>query len=310
MVNQSVIQTLAYFDIFEHPLTREELYRSLWKDESGVSSADFVNTIDKLAHQKVVGQKWGYYFLPQREAIVETRRRRTLIVERKMKIAQRAIKKMRWIPFIRAVFVCNTLGIQIAREESDVDIFIVTEKGRIWFVRFCALVLFALLGMRAGYGRTRDKICLSFFATRDALDMSVLQLGEPDIYLVYWLSSLVPVYDPCHLYDEVQKANQWAREYIALAASYELLRRWRVDDTFFSTCMRRLCELIFGGSFGDVVQKLLKRIQLKRIDNNFGDLIAASDSRVVVNDHILKFHDNDRREQYRKEWMKHISHIT
>ena len=31
MIEHSVFQTLAYFDIFEHPLTREELYRSLAK---------------------------------------------------------------------------------------------------------------------------------------------------------------------------------------------------------------------------------------------------------------------------------------
>lgn len=310
MVNQSVIQTLAYFDIFEHPLTREELYRSLWKNESGVSSMDFVNAIDELAHQKVVGQKWGYYFLPGREEIVETRRRRTLIVERKMEIARRAIQKMRWIPFIRAVFVCNTLGFQIAREEGDIDVFIVAEKGRIWFVRFCTLVLFALLGMRAGRGDARDKICLSFFATRDALDMSALQLGEPDIYLVYWLQSLVPVYDPHHLYQEIQKANQWTREYIAEEASYDLLKRWRVDDGAIQKCAGRLLELFFCGSFGDALQVILKRIQMKRIDKNFGALIDAPDSRVVVSDTLLKFHENDRREYYRGEWMKHVSHIT
>lgn len=309
MVNQSVIQTLAYFDIFDHPLTKEELHRALWKG-GRVHFNSFIEELNECIEKGVVGQTWGYYFLPEREEIVETRRRRILIVERKMKIAKRAIQKMRWIPFIRAVFVCNTLGVQIAREESDVDIFVVAEKGRIWFVRFYALVLFALLGMRAGRGHTQDKICLSFFATRDALDMSALQLGEPDIYLVYWLSSLVPVYDPYHFYDEIQKANQWARNYVAHEASYELLRRWRVDDAVFSKFIRRLFELIFDSSFGDAFQKILKRIQMKRIDKNFGYLIAAPDSRVVVNDRILKFHENDRREQYRKEWEKHVSHIT
>lgn len=305
-LKESVLQTLAYFDIFDHPLTKEELHRALWK-RGGVELESFMGELEACVAKGVIGHQWGYYFLPGREAIVETRRRRTLIVERKMKIAQHAIKKMRWIPFIRAVFVCNTLGVQIARKEGDIDICIISEKGRIWFVRFCALILFALLGMRAGRGHTQDKICLSFYVTRDALDMSALQLGEPDIYLVYWLNSLVPVYDPHHLYHEIQKVNQWTLQYVGEEPLYELLHRWRVDDAVFSKYVRRLFELILRGWFGDVFQKILKRMQTKRIDKNFGDLIASPDSRVVVNDHILKFHDNDRREYYRNEWVNRVN---
>lgn len=299
---EAILQTLAYFDIFEHPLTKEELHRALWKGGS-VNLDSLMGWLNTCVEKGAIARKWGYYFFPGREEIVETRRRRTLIVERKMEIAKRAIQKMRWIPFVRAVFVCNTLGVQIAREEGDIDVFIVAEKGRIWIVRFCALVLFALLGMRAGRGHTQDKICLSFYVTRDALDMSALQLGEPDIYLVYWLQSLVPVYDPHHLYHEIQKVNQWMRQYVGEEVSYELLRRWRVDDTVVTKGVRRFREFILGGSFGDVIQEILKHIQMKRIDKNFGELIVAPDSRVVVNDHILKFHDNDRREYYRNEWI-------
>ena len=43
-----------------------------------------------------------------------------------MKIANRAVEKIRWVPFLRAIFVCNTLAGPGLKEESDIDVFIIT----------------------------------------------------------------------------------------------------------------------------------------------------------------------------------------
>lgn len=48
-------------------------------------------------------------------------------------------------------------------------------------------------------------------------------------------------------------------------------------------------------------ERLAKEIQLRRLPARILDMMNK-DSRVVVTDSVLKFHDNDRRAEYRDRW--------
>jgi hypothetical protein len=38
--------------------------------------------------------------------------------------------------------------------------------------------------------------------------------------------------------------------------------------------------------------------------------MANKDSRVITSDSILKFHENDRREEYKNKWIQRISELA
>ena len=40
------------------------------------------------------------------------------------------------VPFIKMVAVCNTLGYDNAAKDSDIDLFIIAKRGRLFIVRF------------------------------------------------------------------------------------------------------------------------------------------------------------------------------
>lgn len=301
-LRQSISRTLAYFDVFGYPLTKEELWRYLLRmtdnTDLRITYADFVLQLDGVLN------KDGFYFLPGREENVETRQRAVKWFEEKMKIAKRAVKKIRWVPFLRAVFICNTMAGPGLKEESDIDIFIITRRGRIWLVRFLATFVLKFFRLRTFKNKTKDRVCLSFFVTDDNLNLSKIALDE-DVYLMYWLAQLIPVYDPDNLHVSVQRANQWVEKYLPNAfVPYELSERLRVDNGRISKFVKNLLEKIWGGKYGDLMEKQAGEAQKIRIKMNYAS------AGIIVSEQMLKFHENDRRSEYRQRWLKKIDQTS
>ena len=128
MIKQSILKTLHYFDITKFPLTKEEIFSWLWQCPN-VSREQLEWELQILNEEKKIGEKYGYYFLYGGEDAVEWRRERLLSSEDKMKIALKAAKKINFIPFLRAIFVCNTVGSEQSTENSDID-FLIKFKGK------------------------------------------------------------------------------------------------------------------------------------------------------------------------------------
>ena len=142
------------------------------------------------------------------------RARSVRILEKKMKIAERTMKRLRLIPFLEAVMVTNTIALGAPRPGSDIDLCLITRPGRLWTVRLLLILILDLRRQRPTPGRTADKICPCFFIADDRLSLERVADETPDIYLLYWLCHLTPLYDPRGVLDRVQAANQWVGEFV------------------------------------------------------------------------------------------------
>jgi len=303
MLNKSILQTLAYFDIFNHPLTKEELFRCLMKidDQSFINYPDFLSQLDNL---KDVENRDGFYFLVGRDENVAIRQARVKILEQKMKIAVRGIKKIAWLPFVRAVFVCNTLAMGVAEENSDIDVFIIVKKKRIFLARILATLSLSLFGLRRTKKKVNNRICLSFYVSDDNLNLEKISLKN-DVYLVYWLNSLIPVYDPEKLHESIIRANRWVEKYLLNGLqSYIVSRQWRAESGRVGRFFKNFLETVWSGKYGDLIEAQAKGAQLAKMKMNLNSVKDQPDTRVIVSDGILKFHENDRREEYKKLWLE------
>jgi hypothetical protein len=308
-LKQSILQTLAFFDVFHHGLTLEEVQTYLWR--GGVAEKNSTNrALHDLVQAKLIRYDRGYYGLTP---TANKRIIRIPHIEHKQQIAITAAKKLRYVPFVRAVFVCNNLALGTVHADSDVDVCIVTRSGRIWIARLLATVLLRLMRIARTRYTSVDKVCLSFYVTDSALDMSGITLGTPDIYLMYWVRSLVPLYDPYNHYSELQKKNTWITPYIRMIQQKKLSSRIRVDlPTGLFAYIPRICEQLWRGRLGDIIELQAKELQKTKMKFRFESIRDEPDSRVIVSDDMLKFHENDRRVQYREAWeervIKHDAH--
>lgn len=313
-LRQSIQKTLAYFDIYDYPLTGQEVHRFLWQQE-----ASLVQVLRALTEMKDAGEvhtSRGFYYLPGRSSTVSLRLGATVIEERKMKIAKRAVKKLRWIPFVEAVFVCNTLAAHIAKKNSDIDFFIITKENRIWITRLLVILSMIMFRFRITGKKRADKVCLSFYSTDAHLNLSDIALskdeqGLPDIYLLYWLGQLAPVYDPKGILETIQRENNWVSRYIPqLFGEHTMWKRWSVVNTKVQVHMKWFFEMMWQGNYGSLLNGHAEQIQTPKLEANFYGIKDEDDSRVVISDSLLKFHSNDRRAFFRDMWKRRVQNIV
>lgn len=323
MKEKAIIETLAWFDVFDTPLTKEEVGKWLWgvritdppatRSEAlraGNTDVQITEVLQEMTARDQIGSSQGFYFLPGRGETVEKRQLSVPIIDKKMDIAKKAAKKLRWIPFFRAMFVCNTVASSSASHCSDIDVFIVIRKGRLWLTRLLITLTLTFFRLRRNKKHVANKICLSFYVTDAHLDLSDVTIDAPDIYMAYWIDQLIPVYDPDNVREEIMKQNTWAKELIPNAfQKFVLHPRWRVEDGAIAKRIKRMFEAVWKGGYGNLLEKQAKGAQEKKMAMNFSSIKDEPDSRVVIDDTMLKFHENDRRAKFREEWRKRITHV-
>jgi DNA polymerase III sliding clamp (beta) subunit (PCNA family) len=61
-------------------------------------------------------------------------------------------------------------------------------------------------------------------------------------------------------------------------------------------------EFCLQGMFGNLIEKVSRCVQKKKMSFNLNSIQNEKDARVVIKDDMLKFHENDRRELFKKLW--------
>ncbi len=308
------------------------------------------STAGRLIKERGLGgnieYKNGFYFLAGRGAIAEERLGRYNFVDRKFKRAIAAARFYKFIPWIKMIAVGNLMGAHNLKDSSDIDLFIITETKRIWLARFFCVFLAKILGWRPKPGNIKDKICLSFFVSDKAMELRSLMISaspgaefkgfladarndkeeieddkeEADIYFIYWLANLTPIYDRGGVYEKFMAANSWLKNYLPNWPAYAFAvakapasKPAREQPGFWSKrrdagspwpiFYRDVVDLFFGG-----LEPWFKKLQVKLLPENLKKMMNL-DTRVVVNDSVLKLHINDRREYYNNNCIRKIKEL-
>lgn len=285
MISLSYYKNLVFHDIFSYPLTERELKKFAWQDESEDNK-------NKTNYQI----QTGFYFLPKKVNNIKIRNDNFVFSINKLRKTRRLIKWLRLLPSVKMIAVCNSLGYFNATQTSDIDLFIITDQNKIWLTRFWLQSFLKILRLRPfDRGYKQDSFCLTFFLSQDNLDISSIQINKPDVYLVYWTTKLLPIYDPEKIYLKFFTTNHWLKKYLPHVEPIELDSNWTVKKTFFT-------KLFFWLSL-PIWESILKKIQWKLLPTALKEL-ANQDTRVIATDSILKFHGyDDKREYYQKLWQ-------
>jgi hypothetical protein len=296
-IEKGIIKTLCWFDCFDYPLTAEELWRyGLFSVPCSLDSVK--EALDGLS----IGNKCQlteiFYHLPTRQKIVVERKRRYNHADQKFKKALFFVRLFSYLPSVEFVAMANLIGSHNLRAGGDIDLFMIVRPGRLWTVRFLTAALAKLLGVRPTAENSQDTICLSFYATSDNLALEpVAELSQ--FYFYYWLAFLTPLYDRGGIHERLLAANPWLfgrlPNFFAPKphhARVVMSRRCLVAEALEACC----------GFF----EKSLKSWQLAIMPQSLREA-ANKDSRVVMNDRMLKLHANDRRAEFQLRYHERLS---
>lgn len=304
-VRDALLRTLAFHETWGHAPTRPEWAMTL--DGHSCGHADVMQEIAGLEADGTVLSRYGRYAFPvgaqfiapgssgrpegvmnHAPTLIDRLRENELYAPRKRRAAQRVARWLARLSSVRFVALCNTTALGHARDEGDLDFFVVARAGTIMQTRGLAALPFKLFGRRPGRGDERDAVCLSYFVGDDGLDLGPHMLEPDDPYFRYWFLSLLP------LYDDGVSESLW-RANAAITSRHPCARPWMVPPDF--RVVRPSLRIPIFPSF----ERMAANAQIRAFPPAIRDLMNR-DRRVIVNDNVLKFHVEDGREEYRRRY--------
>ncbi len=252
---QCLLITLLYADIFDYPLTREELHYWLV----------FLPSQHKLSLPKEVKKQKGFVFFPKREAIVSLRKKRKQLAKEKWQIAKRASRLLRWVPTIELVGITGGLAMENAKQDDDIDFLFIVAPGTIWVSRFLVIAVMEVFGMRRRpkAQNVKNAICLNMFMTSDALSLSI---GERDLYTAHEVLQMQPLWERGGIYQKFLQENAWVKIFLPTAWKHKYAtekKQWvgqRIWLFKFFEPLARMIQLWYmSGRTNEVVSDTLLR---------------------------------------------------
>ena len=177
----AILKVLAYFDIFQYPLTAAEIKKYL---DQPLHDHDLEHTLRHLLHDQHIYQLGEFYSLHNNPLLALRRREGN---QRAAKLMPRAMKAGRFLyqfPFVSAIGISGSLSKNFADERSDVDFFIITKANRLWIAR-TLMHLFKKLTFLTGH---QHYFCMNYY-----IDETALRIEDENIYTALEIATLVPV---------------------------------------------------------------------------------------------------------------------
>lgn len=263
----NTIDPLVFYKIMKYPVPKNK-EQFFWFEE-----------ISNLAENNIDNYSWD---------------EKNLLIDDFMLVINKYWFLYRSFPFVSNIYLCNSISFNAIDEDSDIDFFLVTKQNRIWTSRFFSVLMCQLFWLRWWKQKKPKKIDLGFYVSEDVLNMYNLCLKPYDLYIVYWLVHLVPLYsENINNKDVIFQENKWLKNYLPNLSIKSNIHLW---NQFFewSNLFKKIVEKILWWFLWDFFEFLIKSIWLpiviyktkKQWKNAWG---------IIVSDKILKFHWADIR---------------
>jgi len=245
-IKEKILATLAYFDLFKYPLTRAEVYLFLGNKYHYDFFDDALNV---LLNNGVIYQFDRFFSLKNDYRLAARRVEGNKKADELIAIARRVGSVLIQFPYVRGVAVSGSLSKNFADEKSDIDLFIITAKNRLWVAR---TIMHCLKKMSFLVNR-EHYFCMNYY-----IDEQELQIAEKNIYTAIEIGTLIPMEGDI-VFEKFYAANAWTREFLPN-------KNLRVASAkpAKTGLLKRLFELIFDSPLGDVIDTLLMKITASR----------------------------------------------
>jgi len=306
-LQKNILYTLAFFDLLGKPLTLFECWKNLFFIFPGTRKPSLLEVEAVLEKHPRVKSKNGFYFKKGREDLVRERQVRHNFSRERWKRGLCVSRFLSFLPFVKMIGLCNTVAFNLAGGKSDIDFFIISKKNKIWTTRFLVTALVSLFGLRRHDRKIANRVCLSFYLTDPDLDLERIALqnqkGEmDDPYLAYWCSRVSPIYD-AGTAKKFFKVNAWVKKFLPQTIFFQPVPRCFAANNFARRILRKTVSGLLNFQF---LEKFFRRLQLAKMSRNTKSVAAEKNTKVIISDQMLKFHEKDLRFFY-QDYMQKLS---
>lgn len=314
-INSAILSTLIYSDIFDYPLTKEELWKYLISKENiprklfntVIAGQSVTKTLPYISSSLVkqtgsfvclrVGELKGwvtifpFFCLRGREHIIQKRIEREKISEKKIIIAKKYAKVLSVIPTVQLIGISGSLSMKNADQKDDVDFFIITKKRTIWLTRLLILLLLQVIGRRRKRtdAYNANKICVNLLFDESDLHFSK---ERQNLYTAHEIVQMKPLFIRATTYSGFLFANKWITEF--LPNVLEIATERQSD--------RATTRKYTKNRFVAFVEFIAKHLQLA--------YMRKHRTKEIITDTILAFHPEDKKDKVLGDFNKKIELLS
>lgn len=302
-IQLSLLKTISFFDVLQIAPTWIECTAWLeWDGGGGIdrqslpSAVELIEARDALVQDRRIEFEFGRVALHGRLAsLVTVFADRMPLMARKLRHARSAVRWILRSDAVRFVALVNTTALASARDEGDLDFFIIVKHGSIWSTRLLSGFPYRIAGKLSGKNAVPDAVCLSYFISDQSLDISSHLLTPDDPYFRYWFCSMLPLYDD-GISEELWKQNASIHQKHPFAPRWEIAPDLKVDPPLL-----RFHVL-------PAIESLARKFQMGWFPSLITDRMNQ-DTSVMVKDSVLKFHLEDGRAEYRQQYINTLKSV-
>jgi predicted nucleotidyltransferase len=245
-INKDILATLAYFDLFNYPLTRAEVYLFL---KNKYETDEFDEALICLLNNGIIHLFDRFYTLQDDHYLVVRRNEGNQKAAELIKTAEKVGRLLIKFPFVRGIGISGSLSKNFADDDSDIDLFIITAKNRLWIAR-TLMHCFKKLTFLAN---KEHYFCMNYY-----VDEQQQEIVEKSIYTAIEIATLIPLQGDT-VFQSFYTENSWTRLYLP-----NKTMRVASAQPVKNPLVKAIFEMALNNNVGDAIDNLLMKITASR----------------------------------------------
>lgn len=208
-VQNAIIKTLSYRSIFDYPMTFHQLATFLISNKEHTFE-ELKEGLNGLFKKGILDFRHNGYYLAKTSPVnwqARTKEAKTL-----MENCESILTKLGKIPWVKMIAVTGSTASFNSTKNDDIDIFIVTERNRIWLTRFFMVLILKNSGL---YRTDRDysgKICPNIYVDEASIAWPP---ENQNIYVAHEIVMMHPVVNKDDTYFKFLNNNLWIKKFFS-----------------------------------------------------------------------------------------------
>jgi len=224
-INKEILKTVKYFSFFAYQPTLKEIHTFLQakisKNELKMELGHMVKR-RIIAKYKMMDENYEKYtpleygisttVIPKNEATSNLSKRKQISKRKLQNWRYRIyIKLLSIFPQIKLVGLSGSIAMKNADLDDDIDLFIITQKERLFTGRFLATIFAYIMGLKRGLKQHKapNKVCLNLFF--DENNLKVFKFKQTE-FVGHEVLQMKPIIVKDNIYKRFLEANRWVQD--------------------------------------------------------------------------------------------------
>ena len=275
-IREAILQTILFSDLFDYPLTLEEIHRDLIAYPASAKSIQ--KELESELLKKEIQFFDCYYFLKGRQNLVSLRLQKKDRTKKLLQKYRRTLRRICSFPFVKAVALTGTIAFENVNGNDDIDLVIIVDGRRTWITYLMLVLFLKVIGKR-------NIMCINYLE-----GYSRPTLPEQNFFTAHQIAHLCPISGNGEFVHYWQ-ANNWIYDFLPHAGLTG------VNDGFFNIQKSRVSKflkMMLSNPFFDRLENFVYRNYSKRIRTITAEL---QNSRIWIDRQRIQLFTNDHQQR-------------